>query len=366
MAAWACGTGVSTATPEVQLAAASQSQSGAPPAPVDLHACDQLKFGTAGDGRLYDVLPPAGSRVWCDPGTSDAAGTMAVVVQMEKDYLYKRQAFFFDTSGATLSTREGHWLTVAPKKRGFFVAEYELDGQGRGFGLWALDGKGLLQATLFNDINVLGTLISGSSGRVEALTSSGAMGSLGTLSSFDAEGRSTFTTATAEGCHWLDSLGNTIGPEGWMDTQGKMVSRANIFAGPTPARSATSFEPRIGGGFFVHVTDVDLKVSRWVAQIDSLARDSTPAPAFLAKRPETRLRIIKGGAGYALLPLAGACSQTVEILTANGQSCGFVSFPDIAGACSTSSLDVGLDGTVIQALPASSGCGWRYWPAFFQ
>jgi hypothetical protein len=66
------------------------------------------------------------------------------------------------------------------------------------------------------------------------------------------------------------------------------------------------------------------------------------------------------------------------VVSPSGQSCGTARFAIGGGACTTSSIVIGYDGTVVQQLPfereASSctaadhqcNCTYRYWPGFFR
>src|SRR6267143_636693 len=83
----------------------------------------------------------------------------------------------------------------------------------------------------------------------------------------------------------------------------------------------------------------------------------------------------RGGQAYAALPLGAsnvACTQRLELLAPDGTSCGARDYQIAAGTCSTGDLTLGLDGTVIQQLPASMEserswydgshtCTWRWW-----
>ena len=86
-----------------------------------------------------------------------------------------------------------------------------------------------------------------------------------------------------------------------------------------------------------------------------------------------------GGTAYLMLPevqqQVGTCSQRVEVVAPSGKSCGFVDFAIASGPCTTESIDVGYDGTVIQQLPremesidsqGNASCTWRYWPGYFR
>ncbi len=108
-----------------------------------------------------------------------------------------------------------------------------------------------------------------------------------------------------------------------------------------------------------------------------------PAPGWLAARPASRLATIRGGRGYAVLPMPGAPGPsaadqtTFEIVAASGASCGTVTLPAPAGepgvTRTPTALDVGQDGTVLQTESLTGdrlGSGihgeFRWWPGLRQ
>jgi len=118
----------------------------------------------------------------------------------------------------------------------------------------------------------------------------------------------------------------------------------------------------------------------WVAEIDSFATASSPAPAWLQQRPNVHLHMVHGGKGYAVLPVDGQsvqdCVQTVEVVSPSGSSCGSSTFRASSAACRTGAITVGYDGTVVQIAadpdPAhhewfgAATCYWHWWPGFFR
>jgi len=131
---------------------------------------------------------------------------------------------------------------------------------------------------------------------------------------------------------------------------------------------------RVGSGFFLAVSGT------WVAEIDSLATSVMDAPPWLRDRRNTRLHMIHGGRGYAVLPEVGVdpsvdCAHHVEVVAPSGTSCGTAVFSAGSGACQMQEITVGHDGTVIQQFPytserqcstASCTCTWQWWPGFFR
>jgi hypothetical protein len=83
--------------------------------------------------------------------------------------------------------------------------------------------------------------------------------------------------------------------------------------------------------------------------------------------------MIHGGRGYAILPAPGQnvarCEQAIDLVAPSGRACATVTFQISDSACTTGSLAVGYDGTLIQRLPTDSAgcegescpCDWRWW-----
>jgi hypothetical protein len=156
----------------------------------------------------------------------------------------------------------------------------------------------------------------------------------------------------------------------WFDASG---NAGQIFlAIQGPATPAALYE-RIDTGLFV--TDG----TNWLGQFDSMATSLAPAPSWLMGKPKTVVRPVHNGSAYGVVPNAGVtgpCTQPVEVVLANGQSCGTASFGVDTGSCTTNSIIVGIDGTVVQQLPrdreapcspgAPCNCTWRAWPQFFK
>jgi hypothetical protein len=79
--------------------------------------------------------------------------------------------------------------------------------------------------------------------------------------------------------------------------------------------------------------------------------------------------------GHAVLLAPGsnaACEQVVEVISPSGKVCGSSTFAVGDGSCTTSSIIVGYDGTVVQQLPREReapctaadhqcDCTYRYW-----
>jgi hypothetical protein len=172
----------------------------------------------------------------------------------------------------------------------------------------------------------------------------------------------------------------------WLDEDGKQVTtNFTVLTGFQPGPS-TWFETSqlIGGGLALRRMDApsnssseQRRSSQWVALLPSAQARTDPLPDWLAQRPDTHMEFARNRRAYAFLPWAkdaDACDQQIELLAVSGISCGKVDFPIDGNACRTRELRVGLDGTVLQKLPADHeqpaapgspvfSCTLRYWPA---
>lgn len=172
----------------------------------------------------------------------------------------------------------------------------------------------------------------------------------------------------------------------WFDANGVPATGIfQILSGFQPGPS-TWFEtsPLIGGGLALRRMDApsdsmqeERRTSRWLLVLPSGTSSTLPAPAWLAQRPDTDMHLARSGGAYVFLPWAtdaNVCSQQVEVVSPSGNSCGKLDFPVDGSACRTRELRLGLDGTVMQMLPASREqneppgstvytCTLRYWPA---
>jgi hypothetical protein len=172
----------------------------------------------------------------------------------------------------------------------------------------------------------------------------------------------------------------------WFDRNGTRMTDffpivTNFSAGP-----ATWFEaaPLIGGGLAVRRVDAPSPGattgwhSQWIATVPSGNPNAQGAPDWLTSRPDTWIEPVRGNTAYAVLPMGAqgtACDQKVEVLAPDGASCGSLDFPIASSTCDTFDLRLGVDGTVLQKLPASleqapgaavRNCTVRFWPALLK
>ena len=141
------------------------------------------------------------------------------------------------------------------------------------------------------------------------------------------------------------------------------------------ANTAVELTAAVGGGLLVTRADreilgTDLR-TRHLCQIAPGATACLPVPAWMENRPDTRLRAVRGGRAWAALTTeheAVDCADRIEVVAADGTSCGSTELRMAAGTCDRLALTVGSEGTVVQTLPRGvrmpngDNVGWRWWP----
>ena len=171
--------------------------------------------------------------------------------------------------------------------------------------------------------------------------------------------------------------GTTTGQ--WVDHSGDVRP---TFDANVPYGTLRNLYPRVGSGLFYQSTTIEGGATAtvhndWIAQFDALATQAAPPPAWLLARPDTKISMAHGGRAYAVLPSQSRdsspdCSQTVEVVATSGKSCGTAKFTVSQTRCTTLSIDVGYDGTVLQQLPPATmsdnpgSCTMRWWPGFLR
>jgi hypothetical protein len=156
----------------------------------------------------------------------------------------------------------------------------------------------------------------------------------------------------------------------WFDATG---NPGQVFLATKNGQKPAALYERIDTGLFL--TDG----MNWLGQFDSMATTLAPAPSWLMARPNSVVRPVHDTTAYGVVPnagIAGVCQQQIEVVTASGQSCGSATFAVDTGNCTTNSIILGVDGTVVQQLPREReaacipgqpcNCTWRAWPGFFR
>jgi hypothetical protein len=172
----------------------------------------------------------------------------------------------------------------------------------------------------------------------------------------------------------------------WFSSSGKDLTGEFQLLSGFQAGSNTWFEVSALSGGGVAVRRVDATdftgsnlSSQYLCVVQAGSKTCDAVPDWLSSRKNVRIQPVRGGAAYASLPDPTAvsdCKQTVELIDANGASCGTMDLQMASGACTTRQLEVGKDGTLIQPLadPAWS-CGpgdrpcrptWRWWSGLFR
>ena len=148
----------------------------------------------------------------------------------------------------------------------------------------------------------------------------------------------------------------------WISADGRLARPAALAGDAAtifPTGRPFSLSPLLDGSIVVN------EAGAWTRRFPYLGDHVEDAPGWLTSRPGFGLRNTRGARGYALLSPAlvqsDDCSQRVELLTPSGRLCGRVTLKGDGGACTTSIVDQGWDGTVIQE-SARDHCAWRFWP----
>src|SRR5439155_6195434 len=107
--------------------------------------------------------------------------------------------------------------------------------------------------------------------------------------------------------------------------------------GPTTDLELTA---AVGGGFLATRVDsgsliADLRRDH-LCGIATGATTCLPVPAWMANRPDTPLRAVRGGRAWAAFTTqrdAVDCADAIELLAADGTSCGSIELLMVPGAC---------------------------------
>ena len=133
------------------------------------------------------------------------------------------------------------------------------------------------------------------------------------------------------------------------------------------ARASGTLHFLAGGGLALRSGGDDAEVAskndeQWLARFADRGVTADAPPDFRRARPFSRYFVVRGGRGYLIADTHAP--GKVELLAADGTSCGFVATPDASGPYA-----VGRDGTLIAhqaSAPAGQACGFRYWPQLLE
>jgi hypothetical protein len=358
--------------------------------------CEGLVPGEPGEPRSFQTRF-LDFDISCLAGTSDGWGNLAL--PMENDYQpHNTTVFLVSPSGTPQGMFEGVRLLPVEQREGFMgvenfgawsqtdVVAFAASGQSfqrtnpqYGSGLAAVDPTGGLVAFASPEWRLAGGRLTAYDARAtvrwsHTFSDEGAIAALGV----DRQGNTLLLYSEVPGF----GEGTLAGV--WVDSSGHVSKPFLALTGLAGRVTQYLFtlSPQVGSGLFLQQTNYGAPPfgrPQWVRAFPSNAPRSEPAPDWLVSRPNTFLHMARGGRAYALLPAGGQespdCSQSIEVLSASGTSCGSVRFQVGTSACTTRGLSVGYDGTVVQQLPSAfepcnegghCSCTWRWWPAFLK
>jgi hypothetical protein len=174
------------------------------------------------------------------------------------------------------------------------------------------------------------------------------------------DGEARFGAGAVSG-QWFDSAGIDLTGEFHLLTSPSALPRLR------KAEALLRLSPLIGGGLVVG-DDSD-----WLAAVPAGATSAQPAPSFLGARAGAEFTVVRGRTAYAVIHAgrSGQCVPAVEVLDADGTSCGVVFYPVRSSSSCGASLTIGADGTIIQAMPMDMDpqqvagnwrlASWRFW-----
>jgi hypothetical protein len=129
----------------------------------------------------------------------------------------------------------------------------------------------------------------------------------------------------------------------WTDFQGRVTDAALVATGVDVKNVVV--HPLVDGGLALRLG------GSWAGVLKPFESTLGPAPAWLADRPGADFAIVRNERAYALMRSG---SNSLELVSTQGSSCGTVTFPGLGG------VTTGADGTVIGA-SGEGGCTKRWW-----
>jgi hypothetical protein len=360
--------------------------------------CGLLKpvLGAPVEHRYREVLDdPEGNNFACDLGSSPASGTGALGHRVKS--FQGPAVFMVDSTGKTIGELGPSFLTGVdffPQDTGFAVLEDYIGATGS-FPLEFIADNGEIRAPTRTSVNGAvewpgGGLLTTQNVFIPAdqrpPDCEPAGSTTFSLTRWDASGHVVAGPSTF-GCFFEDrprrlwhtnSAGWTVllingGPSGddrtwrahWLDPDLNVVSTWAPVGLPTEGFSNVtvllddSIAIAIGG--------------EWRFRVPSRGTALEGPPCWLARRPNTDVKIVQNRGGYALLDntRGGGCEDRVEVVTPDGLSCGFLHLPTSPEACEFRAA-IGRDGTLSAAAYAADAgagepqiCVLPFWPAAF-
>lgn len=299
--------------------------------------CTGLVPAAPGTAFTFDVLAYDNGET-CDASAIDGEGVVAAVARLGSDNTWYEFAPNYGARSGNFGTGD-----VVPQPRGFI-------------GLWKTNSMvNVVQFTQYGEPSNPFPLGSGpvvlgpafGTGVISLSATSSAL----TVRKHDADA-SEIASATISGAFLPvaaaeDATGAVLAISGSAGTlSGVWVDLTKGIAGQPIAigtGSTARARPLRGGGVAVQVD------GRWTGLVQPGQSGVQPAPAWLADAADFAVAL--GAKAYALLPRTG---NAVGIVSAEGNSCGTISFPGV------SSVVVGVDGTVVGAT-GSRGCTKFVW-----
>jgi hypothetical protein len=155
----------------------------------------------------------------------------------------------------------------------------------------------------------------------------------------------------------------------WVGTDGAVTERFDLFGSRLQDAGVwlEGFVPLNDGTLAIDVYDTAMYEHRWFATLSRISGLQGP-PCWLAERPNTTIRSIRGRRGYFVRTAYSTEGVDNEILTSTGATCG--TLQDLCAGCELIwAASVGLDGTLINPSDRAwteSRCAFDWWPHAFR
>lgn len=350
--------------------------------------CEGLMPGalpTPASARLAGSQEGSGDGYFCLDGTSDGEGSVVLGSQNEMQP-HDTQLHFFSSAGAALGAYVSAGYAPIPQLSGY--VGLEIYGGNYEHDVLALAPDGSVRRR-WGDERRAGSAAEDPFGGM-IVWSAQTFSATGDLQSFDANGNLRWSVSLTlqnffesigvdrEGNILLlsrhGSLDLTDGLDGqWVSHDGVPVGGdfAAVRIGDFRPSEFTLF-PRVGSGLFLR--KIGVNGAEWIRAFPALQGGGEAVPSWLAARAAETFHLIRGGRAYGFLPppnqSATPCAQRIDLVTQSGHACGAVELPISNDTCTTGSVSIGYDGTVLQRLPSDASscsaggecsCDWRWW-----